>query len=151
MSLLRVSALRGAAEAAEAPGSVWLPSHVQVTVVAARGLRLKGGPGDAFAVLQLGRQKHRTSVATLRGGGGGGGGGGPRWGEECALELPPAAPEETDAAALLLQLTVWQRALVGLDRFLGRAEVPLGPLLRAGRAHPDQPVKAGTFASVKSD
>ncbi|XP_077157484.1 rab11 family-interacting protein 5 isoform X2 [Paroedura picta] len=139
MSLLRVSALRAAAAASPSPcpsaGPGWLPSHVQVTVVAARGLRLKGGPGDAFAVLQLGRQKHRTSVATLRGGGGGGG---PRWGEEVALELPPAAPEETDAAALLLQLTVWQRALVGLDRFLGRAVVPLGALLLAGRSHPDQ-------------
>ncbi|XP_053110459.1 rab11 family-interacting protein 5 [Hemicordylus capensis] len=140
MSLLRVSELRAqmeeeAAAAASPSGGRWLPSHVQVTVVQARGLRPKGGPGDVFVVLQLGRQKHRTSVATEKGSGG------PRWGEEVALELPPSAPEETDPAAaeaLLLQLTVWQRALVGMDRFLGRASVPLAALLEGGRAHPDQ-------------
>ncbi|XP_061439700.1 rab11 family-interacting protein 5 [Rhineura floridana] len=135
MSLLRVSALRpkedpGKEEAAPPP---WLPSHVQVTVVQARGLRAKGGPGDAFVALQLGRQKHRTSVATQRGGC-------PRWAEECTLELPPTPPPDAglDAEALLLQLTVWQRALVGMDRFLGRAAVPLAALLRGGRAHQDQ-------------
>ncbi|XP_062992125.1 rab11 family-interacting protein 5 [Elgaria multicarinata webbii] len=145
MSLLRVSALRPqeAEEAAATttttgpprspPPPPWLPSHVQVTVVQARGLRAKGGPGDAFVALQLGRQKHRTSVATQKGGC-------PRWAEECALEVPPP-PEphaDLDAEALLLHLTVWQRALVGPDRFLGRAAVPLAALLQGGRSHQSQ-------------
>ncbi|XP_066487815.1 rab11 family-interacting protein 5 [Tiliqua scincoides] len=138
MSLLRVSELRpqeeeAATAAAMLPsGARWLPSHVQVTVQRARALRPKGGPDDAFVVLQLGRQKLRTSVATQRGGG-------PRWGEECALELPPSsAPDELEGEALLLRLTVWQRALVGPDRFLGRAAVPLAALLEGGRSHQDQ-------------
>lgn len=116
----------------------WLPSHVQVSVGQARGLRAKGGPGDAaFVALQLGRQKHRTAVAAQKGGC-------PRWAEQCALELPPppppgprpAPPPEPDPQ--LLQLVVWQRALVGPDRFLGRAVLPLAALLQEGRSHPDR-------------
>ncbi|XP_033017038.1 rab11 family-interacting protein 5 [Lacerta agilis] len=110
----------------------WLPSHVQVTVLQARALRTKGGPsGDAFVALQLGRQKYRTPVAPQRSG--------PRWADECALQLPPTpGPDDADDPALLLQITVWQRALVGTDRFLGRAAVPLRELLQRGGSHPDQ-------------
>uniref|UniRef100_A0ABM5GKX0 Rab11 family-interacting protein 5 isoform X2 n=1 Tax=Pogona vitticeps TaxID=103695 RepID=A0ABM5GKX0_9SAUR len=138
MSLLRVSELRAQEEEGASGASSWLPSHVQVTVVEARGLRAKAGPGgDAFVALQLGRQKHRTAVATQKGGC-------PRWAEPCTLELPPPPPPLAPAAAsrdpeaLLLQLTVWQRALVGVDRFLGRAVLPLAALLEGGRAHPDR-------------
>ncbi|XP_032080070.1 rab11 family-interacting protein 5 isoform X2 [Thamnophis elegans] len=121
----------------ESPPPAWLPSHVQVWVLQARGLRAKGGPGDAaFVALQLGRQKHRTAVAAQKGGC-------PRWAEQCSLELPPpppgprpAPPPEPDPQ--LLQLVVWQRALVGPDRFLGRAAVPLAALLQDGRNHPDR-------------
>nr|XP_034959637.1 rab11 family-interacting protein 5 [Zootoca vivipara] len=112
----------------------WLPSHVQVTVLQARALRAKGGPaaGDAFVALQLGGQKYRTPVAPQRSG--------PRWADECLLQLPPTpGPDDhADDPALLLQITVWQRALVGTDRFLGRAAVPLRQLLQRGGSHPDQ-------------
>ncbi|NXL73308.1 RFIP5 protein, partial [Leptocoma aspasia] len=59
-------------------------------------------------------------------------GGSPEWGEECAFELPP----EPGACAGLV-LTVMHRALVGMDRFLGQALVPLEPARQRGR-EPDE-------------
>ncbi|NWU26000.1 RFIP5 protein, partial [Dyaphorophyia castanea] len=111
----------------------WLPTHVQVTVVRARGLRCKGGGGgkgkaggsDAYTVIQLGREKYSTSVAEKSGGS-------PEWREECAFELPP---EPGLRAGLVL--TVMHRALVGMDRFLGQALVPLEPARQRGR-EPDE-------------
>ncbi|NXB05962.1 RFIP5 protein, partial [Cnemophilus loriae] len=110
----------------------WLPTHVQVTVVRARGLRCKGGGGkgkaggsDAYTVIQLGREKYSTSVAEKSGGS-------PEWREECAFELPP---EPGPSAGLVL--TVMHRALVGMDRFLGQALVPLEPARQRGR-EPDE-------------
>ncbi|NWU84816.1 RFIP5 protein, partial [Onychorhynchus coronatus] len=112
----------------------WLPTHVQVTVVRARGLRCKGGTGaakgkaggsDAYTVIQLGREKYSTSVAEKSGGS-------PEWREECAFELPP---EPGPRAGLVL--TVMHRALVGMDRFLGQAVVPLEPARQRGR-EPDE-------------
>ncbi|XP_064275249.1 rab11 family-interacting protein 5 isoform X1 [Passer domesticus] len=122
--------LRAAALPAEG-GPAWLPTHVQVTVVRARGLRCKGGGkgkaggSDAYTVIQLGREKYSTSVAEKSGGS-------PEWREECAFELPA----EPGACAQLL-LTVMHRALVGMDRFLGQALVPLEPARLRGR-EPDQ-------------
>ncbi|NXM61509.1 RFIP5 protein, partial [Illadopsis cleaveri] len=109
------------------------PTHVQVTVVRARGLRCKGGGGgkgkaggsDAYTVIQLGREKYSTSVAEKSGGS-------PEWREECAFELPP----EPGACGGLV-LTVMHRALVGMDRFLGQALVPLEPARQRGR-EPDE-------------
>ncbi|XP_075276351.1 rab11 family-interacting protein 5 isoform X2 [Opisthocomus hoazin] len=127
MALLRAAAL-------PAEGSpAWLPTHVQVTVVRARGLRCKGGGGgkpgtsDAYTIIQLGREKYSTSVAEKSPGD-------PEWREECAFELPP---ELGGLARGGLLLTVMHRALVGMDRFLGQALVPLEPALRQGRA-PDE-------------
>ncbi|XP_030126078.4 rab11 family-interacting protein 5 isoform X2 [Taeniopygia guttata] len=126
MALLRAAALP--AEGCPA----WLPTHVQVTVVRARGLRCKGGGGkgkaggsDAYTVIQLGREKYSTSVAEKSGGS-------PEWREECAFELPP----EPGACPGLL-LTVMHRALVGMDRFLGQALVALEPARQRGR-EPDE-------------
>uniref|UniRef100_A0A8C5JLE4 RAB11 family interacting protein 5 n=1 Tax=Junco hyemalis TaxID=40217 RepID=A0A8C5JLE4_JUNHY len=125
MALLRAAALPG--EGCPA----WLPTHVQVTVVRARGLRCKGGGkgkaggSDAYTVIQLGREKYSTSVAEKSGGS-------PEWREECAFELPP----EPGACAELV-LTVMHRALVGMDRFLGQALVPLEPARQRGRG-PDE-------------
>ncbi|KAL9823487.1 rab11 family-interacting protein 1 isoform 2-T2 [Geothlypis trichas] len=100
-----------------APG--WAPTHVRVTVLRARGLRAKAASGgsDAYAVMALGRDKFRTSVAERCRGE-------PLWREEATFELParPAA----------LRLTVLHRALTGADKFLGRAEVELGPLREDG-------------------
>ncbi|NXD98642.1 RFIP1 protein, partial [Chaetorhynchus papuensis] len=95
----------------------WAPTHVRVTVLRARGLRSKaaagGGGSDAYAVMALGRDKFRTSVAERCRGE-------PLWREEATFELParPAA----------LRLTVLHRALAGADKFLGRAEVDLAAL-----------------------
>ncbi|XP_032541619.1 rab11 family-interacting protein 5 isoform X3 [Chiroxiphia lanceolata] len=126
MALLRATALPAEG------GPAWLPTHVQVTVVRARGLRCKGGTGkgkaggsDAYTVIQLGREKYSTSVAEKSGGS-------PEWREECAFELPP---EPGPRAGLVL--TVMHRALVGMDRFLGQAVVPLEPARQRGR-EPDE-------------
>ncbi|NXP56182.1 RFIP5 protein, partial [Heliornis fulica] len=112
----------------------WLPTHVQVTVVRARGLRCKGGgkPGttDAYTIIQLGREKYSTSVAEKSTGN-------PEWREECAFELPPETGGLAGPARGGLVLTVMHRALVGMDRFLGQATVPLEPALQQGRA-PDE-------------
>ncbi|CAN0027234.1 unnamed protein product [Bubo scandiacus] len=128
MALLRAAAL-------PAEGSpAWLPTHVQVTVVRARGLRCKGGgkPGtsDAYTIIQLGREKYSTSVAEKSTGS-------PEWREECAFELPPELSAPAGSARAGLVLTVMHRALVGMDRFLGQALVPLEPALQQGRA-PDE-------------
>ncbi|KAM5310770.1 rab11 family-interacting protein 1 isoform 2-T2 [Glossophaga mutica] len=113
-----------AASAGRGAGTVWSPTHVQVTVLQARGLRAKGpgGTSDAYAVIQVGKEKYATSVSERSLGA-------PVWREEATFELPPllsagAAP----AAAVTLQLTVLHRALLGLDKFLGRAEVDLREL-----------------------
>ncbi|XP_068776785.1 rab11 family-interacting protein 1 isoform X2 [Struthio camelus] len=112
----------------EAAGSAarWAPTHVQVTVLRARGLRAKaggggggGGSSDAYAVMALGREQFSTSVAERCQGR-------PEWREEAAFELPP--PPRPAA----LRLTVLHRALVGLDKFLGRAEVDLAALRADG-------------------
>ncbi|KAM6346314.1 rab11 family-interacting protein 5 isoform 2-T3 [Podargus strigoides] len=128
MALLRAAALP--AEGCPA----WLPTHVQVTVVRARGLRCKGGgkPGtsDAYTIIQLGREKYSTSVAEKSTGN-------PEWREECAFELPPEMGTPAGPARGGLVLTVMHRALVGMDRFLGQALVPLEPALQQGRA-PDE-------------
>ncbi|NXB89290.1 RFIP1 protein, partial [Vidua chalybeata] len=110
-----------AAMAGAAPG--WAPTHVRVTVLRARGLRAKAAAGgsDAYAVMALGRDKFRTSVAERCRGE-------PLWREEATFELParPAA----------LRLTVLHRALAGADKFLGRAEVELAALRDdGGRRH----------------
>ncbi|NXM71127.1 RFIP1 protein, partial [Serilophus lunatus] len=86
----------------------WAPTHARVTVLRARGLRSKGGAGgsDAYAVMALGRDKFRTSVAERCRGE-------PLWREEATFELPPRPA---------LRLTVLHRALTGADKFLGRAE-----------------------------
>ncbi|XP_017687298.1 PREDICTED: rab11 family-interacting protein 1 [Lepidothrix coronata] len=104
-----------------APG--WAPTHARVTVLRARGLRSKaagGGGSDAYAVMALGRDKFRTSVAERCRGE-------PLWREEATFELPPRPA---------LRLTVLHRALTGADKFLGRAEVDLAALRDdGGRRH----------------
>ncbi|NWR36511.1 RFIP1 protein, partial [Tachuris rubrigastra] len=110
----------GPAPAMAAAG--WAPTHARVTVLRARGLRSKAGGGgsDAYAVMALGRDKFRTSVAERCRGE-------PVWREEATFELPPRPA---------LRLTVLHRALTGADKFLGRAEVDLEALRDdGGRRH----------------
>lgn len=100
------------------PAPRWFPTHVQVTVLQARGLRPKGrsGSNDAYTIIQLGKEKYATSVAekTLE----------PVWKEEASFELPgPLVRGSPDRQALAL--VVMHRSLVGLDKFLGQAAIPL--------------------------
>ncbi|XP_020138267.2 rab11 family-interacting protein 1 isoform X1 [Microcebus murinus] len=114
------------ASAGRGPGAVWSPTHVQVTVLQARGLRAKGpgGTSDAYAVIQVGKEKYATSVSERSLGA-------PVWREEATFELPPLLSSgPVPAGAATLQLTVLHRALLGLDKFLGRAEVDLRELHR---------------------
>ncbi|KAL6053440.1 hypothetical protein STEG23_020409 [Scotinomys teguina] len=131
-----------AASAGRGLGTMWSPTHVQVTVLQARGLRAKGpgGTSDAYAVIQVGKEKYATSVSERSLGA-------PVWREEATFELPPllssgAAPGA--AAAATLQLTVLHRALLGLDKFLGRAEVDLREL------HRDQSRRKTQWYTLKS-
>lgn len=122
-------------------GPRWAPTHVQVTVLQARGLRSKakggggggGGGSDAYAVMALGKEKFATSVAERCLGS-------PVWREEATFELPPPPrrglsgfeEEGSSAPPAVLQLTVFHRALLGLDKFLGRAEISLAELQDEG-------------------
>ncbi|XP_053780620.1 rab11 family-interacting protein 5 isoform X3 [Desmodus rotundus] len=143
-------ALVRGAEPAAGP-SRWLPTHVQVTVLRARGLRGKssgaGSTSDAYTVIQVGREKYSTSVVEKTPGC-------PEWREECSFELPPGAldgllrAQEPDAgpspwaagsaAACELVLTTMHRSLIGVDKFLGQATVALDEVFGAGRAQHTQ-------------
>ncbi|KAM9164266.1 rab11 family-interacting protein 1 isoform 1-T1 [Pangshura tecta] len=106
--------------------SRWAPTHVQVTVLRARGLRPKAkgaGGSDAYALMALGKEKFATSVSERCLGA-------PVWREEATFELPPRRPGHGGEPAL--QLTVLHRALLGLDKFLGRAEIRLAELQEEG-------------------
>ncbi|XP_051894424.1 uncharacterized protein LOC127582864 isoform X1 [Pristis pectinata] len=108
-------------------GQQWPPSHVQVTVLRARGLRAKGKQGsDAFTIIQLGRERFCTAVVekSLE----------PVWREECSFELLPDWLEP--AAAKELLLTVLHRSLMGLDRFLGQLSLPLAALYQDSSKKP---------------
>ncbi|XP_004637316.1 rab11 family-interacting protein 1 isoform X2 [Octodon degus] len=129
-----------AASAGRGLGAVWSPTHVQVTVLQARGLRAKGpgGTSDAYAVIQVGKEKYATSVSERSLGA-------PVWREEATFELPPLLTSDAvPAAAATLQLTVLHRALLGLDKFLGRAEVDLREL------HRDQGRRKTQWYTLKS-
>ncbi|XP_070428505.1 rab11 family-interacting protein 5 isoform X2 [Equus przewalskii] len=143
-------ALVRGAEPAAGP-SRWLPTHVQVTVLRARGLRGKssgaGSTSDAYTVIQVGREKYSTSVVEKTPGC-------PEWREECSFELPPGAldgllrAQEADAgpapwaagsaAACELVLTTMHRSLIGVDKFLGQATVALDEVFGAGRGQHTQ-------------
>ncbi|XP_059515410.1 rab11 family-interacting protein 5 isoform X3 [Myotis daubentonii] len=142
-------ALVRGAEPAAGP-SRWLPTHVQVTVLRARGLRGKssgvGSTSDAYTVIQVGREKYSTSVVEKTPGC-------PEWREECSFELPPGAldgllraqeaeagpaPWAAGSAACELVLTTMHRSLIGVDKFLGQATVALDEVFGAGRAQHTQ-------------
>ncbi|EHB18967.1 Rab11 family-interacting protein 5, partial [Heterocephalus glaber] len=149
------------AEPASGP-SRWLPTHVQVTVLRARGLRGKssgvGSTSDAYTVIQVGREKYSTSVVEKTQGC-------PEWREECSFELPPGAldgllrAQEADAgpapwasgsaAACQLVLTTMHRSLIGVDKFLGQATVALDEVFGAGRAQHTQWYKLHSKAGKK--
>ncbi|KAJ8281457.1 hypothetical protein GJAV_G00067920 [Gymnothorax javanicus] len=102
----------------------WVPTHVQVTVLRARGLRAKGknGTSDVYTIIQVGKEKYSTCVVEKTTA--------PEWKEECSFELLPGVLEAEGRSAYPagscdLVLTVMHRALIGLDVFLGQATIPL--------------------------
>lgn len=107
----------------------WVPTHVQVLVIRARGLRAKGkhGTSDAYVVVQLGKAKYSTCVMEKTRA--------PEWGEECSFELQPGVLEDggrdtLPAGTCDLTITVMHRALIGLDVFLGQAVLALDTAFR---------------------
>ncbi|XP_016342412.1 rab11 family-interacting protein 1-like isoform X1 [Sinocyclocheilus anshuiensis] len=95
----------------------WFPTSVQVTVLQARGLRSKGknGTNDAYAIMQVAKDKFSTSVAEKSVV--------PVWKEEAAFDLPLFHP--SNAERFTLQVCVMHRALVGPDKMLGQATINL--------------------------
>uniref|UniRef100_W5MSJ7 RAB11 family interacting protein 5 n=1 Tax=Lepisosteus oculatus TaxID=7918 RepID=W5MSJ7_LEPOC len=109
----------------------WVPTHVQVTVLRARGLRAKGkhGTSDVYTIIQVGKEKFSTSVVEKTTA--------PEWKEECSFELLPGVLEVGGLSAYPpgsgdLVLTVMHRALIGLDVFLGQATIPLDKVFQDG-------------------
>ncbi|XP_015274843.1 PREDICTED: rab11 family-interacting protein 2 [Gekko japonicus] len=99
----------------------WFPTHVQVTVLQAKGLKPKGkgGTNDTYTIIQLGKEKYSTSVAekTLD----------PVWKEEASFELPGLLMEG-NSEKYILCLIVMHRSLVGLDKFLGQVAINLNDI-----------------------
>ncbi|XP_029916078.1 rab11 family-interacting protein 1 isoform X3 [Myripristis murdjan] len=95
----------------------WFPTSVQVTVHQARNLRIKGknGTNDAYAIIQVAKDKFSTSVAEKSVA--------PVWKEEASFDLPLFHPGNAERCTLYI--IVMHRAQVGLDKFLGQAVVNL--------------------------
>ncbi|KAM4746680.1 rab11 family-interacting protein 1 isoform 2-T2 [Anableps anableps] len=95
----------------------WLPTSVVVTVHQARNLRTKGknGTNDAYAIIQVAKEKFSTSVAEKCVA--------PVWKEEASFDLPLFHPGNAERCTLYI--IVMHRAQVGLDKFLGQAVVNL--------------------------
>ncbi|XP_058473876.1 trichohyalin [Solea solea] len=93
----------------------WCPTSVQVTVLQARGLRSKGksGTNDAYAVMQVGKEKFQTSVVEKSVA--------PVWKEEATFDLSQSG----GGGKGTLHVHVLHRALVGPDKPLGHAVVDL--------------------------
>ncbi|XP_029920623.1 trichohyalin-like isoform X1 [Myripristis murdjan] len=98
----------------------WCPTSVQVAVLQARGLRIKGknGTNDAYAVMQVAKEKYATSVVQKSVA--------PMWEEEAVFDLPPVHPGGSESCTL--HITVLHRALMGPDKLLGQAAINLWEL-----------------------
>ncbi|XP_041073752.1 uncharacterized protein LOC121294236 isoform X2 [Polyodon spathula] len=106
----------------------WAPTHIQVTVLRAKGLRAKGkhGTSDVYTIIQVGKDKFSTSVVEKTTS--------PEWKEECSFELLPGVLEADLRSAYPpgssdLVLTVMHRS-IGLDIFLGQAVIPLDKIFQ---------------------
>lgn len=95
----------------------WYPTSVQVTVLQARNLRVKGknGTNDAFAIIQVAKDKFSTSVAEKSVA--------PSWKEEASFDLPHFHRSNADRCTLYV--IIMHRALGGLDKLLGQAVINL--------------------------
>uniref|UniRef100_A0A8C2Z6D4 C2 domain-containing protein n=1 Tax=Cyclopterus lumpus TaxID=8103 RepID=A0A8C2Z6D4_CYCLU len=96
----------------------WVPTHVNITVLRARGLRTKGKHGSRYlyTIIQVAKEKFTTGLVEKAAV--------PEWNEECCFELLPGILEDGGRGAYPpgsgdLVLTVMHRVLIGLDVFLG--------------------------------
>jgi Rab11 family-interacting protein 1/2/5 len=93
---------------------MWSPTHVQVLVLQAKGLNVKGkhGTNDAFVTISLGKEKFQTSVKDKSSN--------PvEWNEQCELSIP------SQGNTAEISLTVLHRNFLGVDEFLGQISLPL--------------------------
>ncbi|XP_034454745.1 uncharacterized protein LOC117769742 isoform X1 [Hippoglossus hippoglossus] len=126
----------------------WVPTHVNVTVLRARGLRTKGKHGSRYlyTIIQVGKEKYTTGLvekAAL-----------PEWSEECCFELLPGILEDGGRSAYPpgsgdLVLTVMHRVLIGLDVFLGQTIIPLDQIFQEGMCPRDEWFKLNSKAGRK--
>ncbi|CAB1325648.1 unnamed protein product [Coregonus sp. 'balchen'] len=126
----------------------WVPTHVNVNVLRARGLRTKGKHGSryVYTIIQVGKEKYTTGLvekATV-----------PEWNEECCFELLPGILEAGGRSAFPsgsgdLVLTVMHRVLIGLDVFLGQAIIPLDKIFQDGMCPRDEWLKLNSKAGRK--
>lgn len=93
------------------------PTSVLVTVHQARNVRVKGknGTNDAYAIIQVAKDKFSTAVAEKSVA--------PVWKEEASFDLPLFHPGNAERCTLYVILM--HRAQVGLDKFLGQAVINL--------------------------
>ncbi|GAB0100873.1 rab11 family-interacting protein 1 [Sergentomyia squamirostris] len=96
---------------------MWSPTHIQVTVLKARSVLIKGknGTNNCFVTIALGKEKYQTSVKDKADKN-------IDWHEECEL----AIPEKGNRAELIL--TVLHRNNFGIDEFLGQVTLPLNEM-----------------------
>ncbi|XP_055783173.1 rab11 family-interacting protein 1-like isoform X1 [Salvelinus fontinalis] len=127
----------------------WVPTHVNVTVLRARGLRTKGKHGGSryvYTIIQVGKEKYTTGLvekATV-----------PEWNEECCFELLPGILEDGGRSVFPsgsgdLVLTIMHRVLIGLDVFLGQAILPLDKIFQDGMCPRDEWLKLNSKAGRK--
>ncbi|XP_030225043.1 rab11 family-interacting protein 1 isoform X1 [Gadus morhua] len=126
----------------------WVPTHVNVTVLRARGLRTKGKHGSRYlyTIIQVGKEKYTTGLVERAPV--------PEWNEECCFELLPGVLEEGGRSAYPpgsgdLVLTVMHRVLIGLDVFLGQASIPLDRIFNDGMCPRDEWMKLNSKAGRK--
>ncbi|XP_059201852.1 uncharacterized protein rab11fip5b [Centropristis striata] len=115
----------------------WVPTHVNVTVLRAKGLRTKGKHGSRYlyTIIQVGKEKYTTGLVEKAEV--------PEWNEECCFELLPGILEDGGRGAYPpgsgdLVLTVMHRVLIGLDVFLGQTIIPLDRIFQEGMCPRDE-------------
>lgn len=115
----------------------WVPTHVNITVLRARGLRTKGKHGSRYlyTIIQVAKEKFTTALVEKAAV--------PEWNEECCFELLPGILEDGGRGAYPhgsgdLVLTVMHRVLIGLDVFLGQTIIPLDRIFQEGTCPRDE-------------
>ncbi|XP_075159275.1 rab11 interacting protein [Haematobia irritans] len=102
---------------------MWSPTHIKVTIRAARGLLCKGknNTNNCFVTIALGKEKYQTSVKEKAETN-------VSWNEECELKIP----DQGNRAELVL--TCLHRNNLGIDEFLGQVTLPLNEMDDRARA-----------------